>query len=105
MTTEIEKQELVEILKGARTVDFTTTVLETMKKRDLVEQDSKSGDKAAKAYLESVNFQFRTQMQFLYNAVAQAFPEDDINPRYAFSSLGPQDLLEQYEFKVIVAKK
>jgi|LakMenE01Jun11ns_1017448.scaffolds.fasta_scaffold9958799_22 hypothetical protein len=106
MTTEIKKAEVVEILKGARTVDFTTSVLETKKKLDMVREDSRNGDKAAKAYEESVSFQYRMQLKFLYEAAQTAFPEDEeIIPGHAMSSLGPEKILERYDFKVIVAKK
>lgn len=106
MTTEIEKQEVFEIIKGARTVDFTTSVLETKKKLDMVREDSRNGDKAAKAYEESVSFQYRMQLKFLYEAAQTAFPEDEeIIPGHAMSSLGPAQILEMYDFKVIVAKK
>jgi hypothetical protein len=106
MTTEIKKQELVEIIRGARTVDFTTAVLATKKKLDMVTADVRAGDKAAKAYEESVSFQYRMQLKFLYEAAQTAFPEDEeIIPGHAMSSLGPAQILEMYDFKVIVAKK
>lgn len=106
MNKDIEHQEVIEILKGARTVEFTTTVLETKKKLDMVTDDARAGDKAAKAYEESVRFQYRMQLKFLYEAAQTAFPEDeDIVPGHAMSSLGPDKILDMYDFKVIVAKK
>ena len=106
MATEIEKQEAVEILKGARTVDFTTSVLETKKKLDMVREDSRNGDKAAKAYEESVNLQFRMQLKFLFEAAQAAFPEEEENiPGHILSKLGAAQIFDKFDFKVIVAKK
>lgn len=106
MNKDIEHQEVIEILKGARTVDFTTTVLETKKKLDMVTEDAEAGDKAAKAYKDSVYFQYRMQLKFLYEAALAAFPEDqEIIPGHPMSSLGPSRILDMYDFKVIVAKK
>jgi hypothetical protein len=104
MNKEMEQQEIIETLKGARTVDFITPVLETFTKYKLVKQDAKH-DKSAKAYLESVEDQYRNQLKFLYAAAKAAYPEDNVNPDHALSSLGPADILEKYEFKVIVKKK
>ena len=104
MATAIQQEELLQALKGARTVDFITPVLETFTKLQMVKEDAKH-NKSAKAYLETVEEQHRNQLRFLYLAAAEAFPEDDVNPGYASSSLGPEDILEKYEFKVIVSKK
>jgi hypothetical protein len=41
----------------------------------------------------------------LYEAAQKAFPEDKVDPRIAHSSLGPADILDHYEFSVIVRKK
>ena len=105
MQTQIEQQEIIETLKGARTVDFITPVLETFIKLEMVAQDAKAGDKNAKAYLEVVQNQYRNQLKFLYEAAKLAYPEDKVDPRIAMSSLGPQSILEHYEFSVIVRKK
>lgn len=104
MATQAEKTELLEQIKGARTVDFIKPVLETFTKLQMVMQDAKH-NKSAKAYLETVEDQYRNQLKFLYMAAAEAFPEDDINPNHAGSSLGPEEILRFYEFKVIVSKK
>ena len=103
MATEIEKEELIEVLKGARTVDLITPVLQTFTKYKLVKEDAK--DKVAKAYLEQVEQQYRLQLKFLYEAAKLAFPEDKVDPSIAMSSLGPQEILEKYQFKVIVSRK
>lgn len=104
MHKEMEQQQMIETLKGARVVDFITPVLRTYTKLEMVKQDAKH-DKAAKAYLESVEQEYRNQLKFLYEAANQAFPEDKVDPRIAHSSLGPADILEHYEFSVIVRKK
>ncbi len=104
MTTQLQQQEIIETLKGARTVDFITPVLETFTKLEMVKQDAKY-DKTAKTYLESVEQQYRNQLKFLYEAAKLAYPEDNVNPSYAHSSLGPQAILDHYDFKVIVSRK
>jgi hypothetical protein len=38
-------------------------------------------------------------------AAQTAFPEDNVNPDHALSSIGPAGILKHYEFKVIVSKK
>ena len=105
MTTSIEKQEMVETLRGARTVDFITPILETATKLEMVKADAKH-NKTAKLYLETVEAEYRNQMKFLYMAAQTAFPEDKrIEVSHALSSISPQDILDRYEFKVIVSKK
>jgi hypothetical protein len=101
---ELQQQEVVETLKGARTVDFITPVLQTFTKYQMVKADAKHS-KDAKAYLEQVNQQYRTQLEYLYLAAAEAYPEDEVDPGIAHSSLGPESILEKYEFQVIVRKK
>ena len=101
---ELEQQELVETLQGARTVDFITPVLETFTKYQMVKEDAKTS-KDAKAYLEQVERQYRNQLKFLWSAADQAFPEDELEPDYAMSSLGPEAILKDYEFQMIVKKK
>ena len=101
---ELQQQELVETLQGARTVDFITPVLETFTKYEMVKADAKYS-KDAKTYLEQVEQQYRNQLKFLYAAADKAYPEDDIQTGHALSSLGPAVILEQYEFQVIVRKK
>lgn len=107
MAKSIDKQEIIEVLKGARTVDFITPVLKSFNKYEMVKEDASSNksSKAAKEYLEQVEQQYRTQLSFLYEAANQAFPEDKIKPSHAFSSLGPSAILEKYEFRVIVSRK
>lgn len=104
MTTSIEKQEMVETLRGARTVDFITPILETATKLEMVKADAKH-NKTAKPYLETVEAEYRNQLKFLYMAAQTAFPEDNVDPSHALSSIGPAGILEHYEFKVIVSKK
>ncbi len=104
MATSIEKEELLQTIKGARTVDFIKPVLETFAKLQMVKADARH-NKSAKAYLETVEDQYRNQLRFLYLAAEEAFPEDDINPAHANSSIGPEDILQHYDFKVIVSKK
>ena len=105
MNKDIQQQTVIEALKGARTVNFTQAVLETYRKMEMVRADVRSGDKAAKSYLESVEQQYRNQMRFLFVAARDAFPEDGIDPNHAMSSLGPESILEHYDFQVIVARK
>lgn len=94
-----------DILKDeSRVVDFVSPVLQTKQKFEMVKEDAKS-DKTAKAYLEQVEQQYRLQLKFLYEAAKSAYPEDDINPSIAMSSLGPDAILKKYDFKVIVSKK
>jgi hypothetical protein len=81
-----------------------TPVLQTKQKYEMVKEDAKS-DKTAKAYLDQVDQQYRLQLKFLYEAAQSAYPDDGINPNHAMSSIGPGDLLEKYDFKVIVSKK
>ena len=104
MATPTQKEELIHALKGARTVDFIKPVLETFTKLQMVKEDSKHS-KSAKAYLETVEEQYRNQLKFLYFAAAEAFPEDDVNPAHAGGSISPERILMQYDFKVIVSKK
>ena len=101
---DLEQQTLVETLKGARTVDFVRPVLETFTKYQMVKADAKYS-KDAKAYLEQIEQQYRNQLRFLWMSAHEAFPEDDVNPDYAMSSLGPEAILEKYEFQVIVRRK
>jgi len=99
------KDITLDIMKdNSRVVDFITPVLKTFTKLEMVKQDAKH-DKSAKAYLESVEQEYRNQLKFLYEAAQKAFPEDKVDPRIAHSSLGPADILELYEFSVIVRKK
>ena len=107
MANEVDKQLVIEMLKGARTVDFITPVLKTFTKYEMVKADvsANKSNKTAKEYLEQVEQQYRTQLSFLYEAAHQAFPEDKINPAHAMSSLGPSVILEKYDFKVIVSRK
>lgn len=94
-----------DILKDeSRVVDFVTPVLQTKQKYEMVKEDAKS-DKTAKAYLDQVENQYRLQLKFLYEAAQSAYPEDDVNPSHAISSLGPDNILKKYDFKVIVSKK
>lgn len=104
MATATQKEELIHILKGARTVDFVKPVQETATKLEMVIQDARH-DKDAKAYLKTVEAQYRNQLKFLYIAAAEAFPEDGVHPSHAGSSLMPEDILNKYDFKVIVSKK
>ena len=104
MATSIEKQEMLQTLGGARTVDFVTPILETATKLEMVKADAKH-NKTAKPYLETVEAEFRNQLKFLYMAAQTAFPEDNVEPNHALSSIGPQNILNEYEFKVIVSKK
>ena len=104
MATSAEKEQLIHSLKGARTVDFIKPVLQTFTKLQMVKEDTKH-NKSAKAYLETVEAEYRNQLKFLYMAAAEAFPDDGIEVRHAGSSWGPEDILRKYDFKVIVSKK
>lgn len=100
------KYETIERLSGARKVDFTTSVIETMKMIEQVkDRHNATKSKAAKAYLEELEQQFRHQISFLYKSVENAFPEDKVDSRIAWSSLGPESLLENYEFEVYVKRR
>ena len=101
-----DKYETFETLNGSRKVDFTSPVFETMALIQKIKADyEQSKSKAAKAYLEEIESQFRQQMVFLYKAAEAAYPEDKINSRHAWSSLGPESLFLQYEFDVYVKRK
>ena len=101
-----DKYETLESLGGSRKVDFTTAVFETRALLEQVKSDFQAGkSKAAKAYLDEVENKFRQQMVFLYKAVESAYPEDKIDSRIAWSSIGPEGLLERYEFSVYVKRK
>lgn len=94
-----------DILKDeSRVVDFISPVLQTKQKYEMIKEDARS-DKTAKAYLEQVEQQYRLQLKFLYEAAKTAYPEDRLNPSHAMSSIGPDSILTDYDFKVIVSKK
>lgn len=98
-------QVTMDILKDqSRSADFTKAVKQTKMKLDLIKEDAKN-DKNAKAYADQVENQYRLQLKFLYEAAAEAFPEDGVEPRIAMSSLGPEQILDQYEFLVLVSRK
>jgi hypothetical protein len=101
-----DKYETLETLSGSRKVDFTSPVFETMALVQKIKADfGQTKSKAAKAYLEEVENQFRQQMVFLYKAAELAYPEDKIDSRHAWSSLGPDSLFMKYEFDVYVKRK
>ena len=95
---------MIEVLKGARTVDFTTPITEAYHKLQLVREDARY-NKTAKPYLETIKSEYRNQIKFLYMAADQAYPEDGVKVSHAISSFGPEAIFDKYEFKVIVAKK
>jgi len=103
--TKTPAQTTMDVLsEKSRIVDFTKPVLQTQTKMNMIKDDAKA-DKIAKAYLQQVEEQFRNQLKFLYEAAAEAFPEDGVEPGHAHSSLGPAGILERYDFKVIVSRK
>jgi hypothetical protein len=105
MTKKTAAEVTMDILKDeSQVVDFITPVLETFTKLQMVKKDAKTS-KVAKEYTEQVESQMRDQLKFLYMAAQQAFPEDGIDPEIAHSSIGPTEILNRYDFKVIVTRK
>jgi hypothetical protein len=104
MKKELAQTTMDVLSEKSRVVGFTKSVLKTKEKMNMIKDDARS-DKTAKAYLQQVEEQFRNQLKFLYEAAAEAFPEDKVDPGHAHSSLGPDGILEKYEFKVIVSRK
>ena len=104
MSNDLEHEVSIRELQGAVTVDFIKPVLDTYAKLQMVKADAKY-NKTAKPYLETVEAQYRNQLKFLYETAKEAFPNDAINPNHALSSIGPEEILMDYDFKLTIMRK
>lgn len=98
---------MLEELSGeTRVVSFIAAIDQVKTKMDLVKLDSNDkSNKAAQEYYKQINVQYRQMLQLLYAAAAEAFPEDQVDPGHAMSSLGPDRILHDYNFRVLVSRK
>lgn len=105
MSNDLDHEVSIRELQGAVTVDFIKPVMNTYAKLQMVKADAKY-NKTAKPYLETVEAQYRNQLKFLYETAKEAFPNDTrINPDYALSSIGPEEILMYYDFKLTIMPK